>query len=52
MSPCVGTATLARVITVMLLEHPRPMLRVLRDSLAGQAGLEALLQLGHAPSLR
>jgi DNA-binding NarL/FixJ family response regulator len=37
MTPCVGTATLARVITVMLPEHPRPMLRVLRDSLAGQA---------------
>jgi two-component system response regulator DevR len=46
MSPCVGTATLARVITVMLLEHPRPMLRVLRDSLAGQADLRIVGEAG------
>ncbi len=46
MSRCVGTATLARVITVMLLEHPRPMLRVLRDSLAGQAGLRIVGEAG------
>jgi DNA-binding NarL/FixJ family response regulator len=46
MSPCSGTATLARVITVMLLEHPRPMLRVLRESLAGQADLHIVGEAG------
>jgi DNA-binding NarL/FixJ family response regulator len=46
MSPCVGTATLARVITVMLVEHPRPMLRVLRESLAGQADLRIVGEAG------
>jgi DNA-binding NarL/FixJ family response regulator len=46
MSPCVGTGTLARVITVMLVEHPRPMLRVLRESLAGQADLRLVGEAG------
>jgi DNA-binding NarL/FixJ family response regulator len=34
------------VITVLLLEHPRPMLRVLRESLSGQPDLRVVGEAG------